>query len=210
MRTEDLINSLSRDAAPALPPVGAALMRSLLLALPVTALLFTWLFDIRMDALEALGEGWFALKLLLAAGAGFVGWRLTRASAAPGRMIPAILLAALIGAILLADVADLMMIGAEEWRERLVGDNAMTCLVSIPLLALAPLAASLWSLRDAAVTRPALAGAAAGLMAGGVAALFYGLHCTDDSPLFLSVWYVMAISLVAMAGAAAGRVALKW
>ena len=35
-------------------------------------------------------------------------------------------------------------------------------------------------------TRPALAGAVAGLLAGGLAASFYAAHCTDDSPLFVT------------------------
>jgi hypothetical protein len=210
MRTDDLIAALSRDAAPALPPVGKLLARALLFSVPVTWALFVLVFDLRDDVAEAAGEGWFALKLGLAALAAFAGWRLVSAASAPGRLLPAALLGLLAAALVAANGADLALMGAEGWRERLVGDNAFTCLVSIPMLSAAPLAGALLALRDAAPTRPALAGAAAGLMAGAVGALFYGLHCTDDSPLFFSVWYLLAIGLVALAGVAAGRALLRW
>ena len=55
-----------------------------------------------------------------------------------------------------------------------------------------------------------MAGAVAGLVAGGVGATLYAMHCTDDSPLFVALWYSLAVALVALAGAAAGRWLLRW
>ena len=46
---------------------------------------------------------------------------------------------------------------------------------------------------------PSLAGAVAGLAAGGVAATLYAAHCTDDSPLFVATWYTLAIAALAAA-----------
>ncbi len=39
---------------------------------------------------------------------------------------------------------------------------------------------------------PARAGAMAGLMSAGLAGTLYALHCPDDSPLFVGLWYVLA------------------
>ena len=90
------------------------------------------------------------------------------------------------------------------------GSNAAFCLKSIPFLAAAPLVAALLALRQGAPENPGLAGAAAGLFAGAIGAAFYATHCPDDSPLFVAAWYSLAIGLVAMAGALAGRRLLRW
>jgi hypothetical protein len=51
---------------------------------------------------------------------------------------------------------------------------------------------------------------AAGAMAAGIGAAIYALHCPDDSPLFLALWYVMAVTAVILAGRAGGRRLLRW
>ena len=58
--------------------------------------------------------------------------------------------------------------------------------MSLPLLA-----AALIGLRHGAPTRPAVAGAIAGLLSAGLAATLYASHCTDDSPLFVATWYTI-------------------
>ncbi|HUI21148.1 MAG TPA: NrsF family protein, partial [Methylocella sp.] len=58
--------------------------------------------------------------------------------------------------------------------------------------------------------RPALAGAAAGLLAGAIGAAFYATHCPDDSPLFVATWYTLAIAFVTAIGAIAGARLLRW
>jgi hypothetical protein len=84
------------------------------------------------------------------------------------------------------------------------------CLVAIPLIAVGPLAAFLLALRSGAPTAPRRAGAAAGLVAAGLAATLYAAHCSDDSPLFVAAWYSLAISLVVAAGAVLGPRVLRW
>ena len=58
--------------------------------------------------------------------------------------------------------------------------------------------------------RPALAGVVAGLVAGGLGAAVYAIHCPDDSPLFVAVWYSIAIAFVATVGGLAGHSVLRW
>jgi hypothetical protein len=53
-------------------------------------------------------------------------------------------------------------------------------------------------------------GAFAGLIAGGVSAMAYALHCTDDSFPFVGVWYGGTVLLCILAGAALGPRLLRW
>jgi len=209
MRTDDLIDALARDPVPALPSVGAQLGRAVAITAPLALGLLLLTLGVREDAFEAL-PSWFGVKLALLAVLAGSGWMLAMAAAKPGRAPPLAWPALFAAALALAMVADIALEGRADWVERLVGDNAALCLVTIPLLSILPLGGALLALRDGAPTRPAFAGAAAGLLAGGIGATLYGLHCTDDSPLFLGMWYLLAIALVAAAGAAIGRRVLRW
>ena len=90
------------------------------------------------------------------------------------------------------------------------GSNSLVCLTFVPLIGLGPLAIFLAALRHAAPTRPAAAGAVAGLLAGGLAATFYAAHCFDDSPLFVAVWYTLAVCILAAAGALLAPLVARW
>lgn len=66
------------------------------------------------------------------------------------------------------------------------------------------------ALRDGAPSRPRLAAALAGLLAGGIGATFYATHCIDDSPLFVAVWYGAGIAIMAALGSVLGGRLLRW
>ena len=88
--------------------------------------------------------------------------------------------------------------------------NIVACLTLIPLIGIGPLVIFLLALRHGAPTRPSLAGAVAGLLAGGIAATFYAAKCTDDSPLFVATWYTIAIAVLVLIGAIAGDRFARW
>jgi hypothetical protein len=92
----------------------------------------------------------------------------------------------------------------------MMGQSSGHCLAFIGIMSVPLLAASLWALRRGASTRPALSGALAGLLSGGAAATVYAVHCTEDSPLFYSLWYVLAIVGAAGVGWIVGRRLLRW
>ena len=92
----------------------------------------------------------------------------------------------------------------------IIGDNWLVCLLSIPLIAIVPFAMIVWAVRRAAPTDLVRAGALAGLVAGGVSASAYALHCTDDSLPFVALWYGGTIALCTIAGAALGPRLLRW
>src|SRR6476646_3639973 len=41
-------------------------------------------------------------------------------------------------------------------------------------------------------------------------ATVFAIHCTNDSPLFVAIWYALAIGLMSMFGLVVGRHALRW
>jgi hypothetical protein len=107
-------------------------------------------------------------------------------------------------------LAEALATPASSWPARLVGHYAPFCVTLIPLLSAAPLACLLHALRRGAPADAGLAGAAAGLLAGGVGATLYALHCTDDSPFFVAAWYSLAIAIVTLIGYVGGRRWLRW
>ncbi|QZO02338.1 NrsF family protein [Chenggangzhangella methanolivorans] len=160
----------------------------------------------------ALGTVRFPLKFALvgcfAAAAGFAALRLGRPGADARPVRVALALAA--GALLAAVVVELVATPMGGWTTKIVGRNWLLCLASIPMLSAGPLAILMVALRRGAPDRPAALGAAAGLLAGTVGALFYGAHCVDDSPLFVAAWYSLAIAAIAAVGGAIGSRLLRW
>ena len=211
METDQLIRTLAADNTRA-RPVGFVLALALLAAAPVSLLMFFTELGVRPDVMTAMRNPFFDLKfavtLALATSAILVSLHLSRPEASMQGwgwifMIPAGLLVAGIS-------GEMMMPQRLPMMTRLVGQNSRVCMTAIPAMSLPLLAAALIALRHGAPTRPALAGAIAGLLSAGIAATFYASHCTDDSPLFVVTWYTIATALVTAIGALAGSRVLRF
>ncbi len=211
MKTDDFIRTLAADRAVAIRP-NQALALALAVGVAVAAAVFTLTLGPRPDVATALQTVRFLFKFVVTIAVFAAGLRLAAALARPGGdaasaarllLVPV----ALMGAAL---AIELVVVPADAWMPRLIGYNAAVCLGAIPLIALGPLAAFLLALRSGAPTAPARAGAAAGLVAAGLAATLYASHCADDSPLFVATWYSLAIALVVAAGAWLGPRVLRW
>jgi hypothetical protein len=212
METDQLIRTLAADNAHRARPVGFVLALALLLAAPVSIAIFLSELGVRPDVMTAMRNPFFDLKfavtLALAISAIAISLHLSRPEASLRGwawllLIPIGLLVAGIG-------GEMMMPQRPPMMTRLIGRNAWNCLTSIPLMALPLLAAALVGLRHGAPTRPAVAGAIAGLLSTGLAATLYASHCTDDSPLFVATWYTIAAALVTTIGALAGPRVLRF
>jgi len=99
---------------------------------------------------------------------------------------------------------------AVHWQAMLMGNEWLECLLSIPIIAIVPFALVVWAVRQAAPTHLRRAGALAGLVAGGLSATGYALHCTADSLPFVAIWYSGTIMLCTLAGAVLGPRLLRW
>jgi hypothetical protein len=211
VKTNDLISLLAEDA-----PVRLRLGRALALALSVgivfsTALLLSTI-GMRPDmgsAMEAMRVKFkIAETLLLAFAACSLVFRIGRPGASLKMSALSLLLPLL--ALIAAIFVELDFVPWDGWKASMMGHHAAFCVFFIPVLSVVPLAGFMLALKNGAPESPGLAGAVAGLAAGGVAAAIYAWHCPDDSPLFVAAWYTLAIAIVTVAGALLGRRFLRW
>jgi hypothetical protein len=211
MDTNDLVRSLAADHGWRARAVGTVLAIALVVAAPITAAMFMMRLGMRPDFMAATGHPFFVLKFVVTVALVVASVALAAKLVRPGAPVhKAAWLLAVPAALLAAGIAaDIAWPQTSAWSTRLVGSNSMVCLMAIPMLSFPLLIAALIGLRHGAATRPMLTGAVAGLIAGGIAATFYAAHCIDDSPLFVVTWYGIALALVSLVGAIAGRWVLR-
>jgi len=211
MQTDDLIRTLSHDAGRVRTP---APVRTLLvfagvaLAICVAVILLTE--GVRPDFAGAIA--FVGMKVgvsaLFALGALPLALRLAR----PGRRAGAWVIIAF-GMFVVVAVMAATAVGMAAPDARMLavtGGGFPHNLIVIPILAVpAGIVLFAW-LRRQAPTRQMLAGATAGLLAGGLSAMAYALVCPVDSLAFVAIWYGLAIAICAGGGAIAGRWALRW
>jgi hypothetical protein len=188
------------------------LLAGLLSGAVLAVALFSVTLHTRPDIGEAFRSPAFVYKLITALSLAATAGALLPQAARPlpvARSRRTILIAA--PALLAVGVAiELYLQPAALWLPRLVGHNAAHCLSIIPFLSAAPAGCLLVALRQGAPSQPTLAGAIAGLIAGGLGAALYALTCPDDSPLFVATWYTIAVAIVTGLTAYAGRHLLRW
>lgn len=211
MKTDELINMLSQDSDVRFR-FGTIMVSALVAAVLLAGLLFFAAMGARPDFYEALESVRFLFKFVITLALFLAAANLMSRMARPG--VPILFSRAVVLAVPMllafAVLAELAAVRPADWALNMIGRNAYECLTLIPLLSIGPLAAFLLALRQGAPADPGKAGAVAGLAAGGIAAAFYAANCTDDSPLFVALWYTLAIGIVTGAGYLAGRRWLVW
>jgi hypothetical protein len=213
MKTDDLVAMLASGAAPTpRRAAGRRLALALLAGAPLSlAILFTE-YGVRRDLVQAMFWPMFWVKVLfplcIAAAAFVMAQRLSRPGVPVRRAWIGIAVPVLVVWVLAA--MSWFNAPAAERMPLLMGQSWRVCAVSIGLMALPVFAAALLALKSLAPTRPALAGAAAGGLAGGVGAAVYALHCMELTAPFLAVWYVSGIAVPVVLGALLGPRLLRW
>jgi hypothetical protein len=212
MKTDAFIDMLVTDIGASLPNLRLRLLAAAAVGAALSIALLIAFYGIRPHLAVAITTWHVALKfvvaLTLAATGAVLALRLTRPEVdrAGAWLIlsPApIILAA-------AGLGELMVIPPGSWLKQAFGLHPIACLLSVPVMSALPLFGILCALREGASAVPAQMGAAAGAVAAGIGSAIYALHCPDDSPLFLAVWYVLAAILVVAAGRAGGARLLRW
>jgi hypothetical protein len=209
MKTPELIASLASD----LPPSRRRFSPRLALLTSLASLISLGAILVLLSRSPHLAHGPTATVLVtalsgltLAAGA---FWAVVQLSYPDSRVGFAWLF--LPAAILLAGLGlELSQAPRSSWSARFWGGNPLTCFLCVTALSLPILAAALLAIREGAPAQPRLCGAAAGLLASGVAAALYTLHCPENSLLFIASWHVLAVMAVALCGALAAERILRW
>lgn len=213
MTTDDLIDRLSADCAPVLPRQGERrLAVALTLGLTVSLGGLLVFYGLRPDLGAVALSGAFGLKAGVPLGVVLLGAVALLRLGHPGVSV------GWAGWLAPAPVALLWLWGALVWGQAapaerlplLLGSTWRGCVFNIGALAAPVAVAGWWALRGLAPPRPALAGAAAGWMAGGAGAAVYALHCPEMAAPFLAVWYVAGMALPAALGAWVGHRWLRW
>lgn len=213
MKTDDLVALLARDATPV--KRGAIPMRVALLAaigaIGAFAILAPWI-GMRPDLAEAVTGMTFWMKATYTAGLGLAGFALFERLARPGAKgrLGWVLTGLFAVAIVAIAIYQLMSTPMDQMRAAFMGVSWDKCPWRILVLSVPGLALLLWTMRGYAPTRPMLAGASAGLLAGGVAATIYGLHCEETAAPFVALWYSCGVVLSTIAGALLGGRVLRW
>lgn len=211
MKTENLISALAADAQKRGPDLNTVWLLVMLSSLALAVFVFFLTIGPRPDIAQAAQTLRFDFKFVLTVSLAVTAFLFLRALAVPGAKLPPALLLALAPALGLAGVvAEMITLPGAAWQMAAQGKNALVCLAYIPLIGIGPLVLLALGLRQGAPTRPVLAGAMTGLVAGGIAATLYAAHCTDDSPMFVMTWYPLSIAILAAAGAMIGRVFARW
>lgn len=213
MNTDAWIGALASQVTPVDPRaprrrLAMAATAGLALAVP----LVLWLLGMNPELAGDLQQpaAWvkwgFVIAVVVASGA----W-LARAARPASRTTPMlIVLAALFAALWSVAAIELANAAPPQRVELLMGSSWRTCPVSIALLSLPALALLLVAVRTLAPTRPAVAGAATGLLAGALATLGYLLHCPELAAPFIATWYVLGMGVPAALGALLGARVLRW
>jgi hypothetical protein len=213
MKTDDLVAMLSANVE----PVGGGLVgRAIAVAVAAGAViaLGTMLvaLGVRADLTTTRALVFLSLKLAFAIAVVGVAVRYLTKLARPGaeRGISPLTIVVPFAAVALLGAISLGSAPSAHWNRMILGDEWIECLLSIPIIAIAPFAVTIFAVRRAAPTNLVRAGAVAGLIAGGISAMAYALHCTDDSLPFVAIWYGGTIVLCTLTGAALGPRLLRW
>lgn len=214
MKTSDLIAALTAAGADPAPPtsslarIAPAALGGMVVAFVILNL---WLGMQPLGA--AMGARWFWMKAIYCLTLALAGVLLLTPSSRPGGRLGLaglmVMMAAIVGIGLMA--GHQMMAAPPALHAKLwLGDTWRVCPWRILALAAPIYAALMIGLRRLAPTRLAIAGAAAGLLAGGLSGLTYGLYCQESAAPFVAAWYTLGVGACAALGAVIGARLLRW
>jgi hypothetical protein len=213
VKTEDLIQALSAAAEPVANHAPRRRMAPpVLIGIAIAfALASLWLGLAPMNV-AAIQPG-FWLKIGYSVALGGLGLTLAARLSRPGSRLDLALAggaAALIALILIIGVMQLAQTDPESRMPVMLGHSWNLCPWLIVTVGAPIYLAMAVVLRSLAPTRPAMAGAAAGLAAGGIGAAVYALHCPEYAPAFIAIWYTAGIVFSTVLGALVGSKLLRW
>jgi hypothetical protein len=213
VKTEELIALLASDATPLVARGGRQRFQTALLLGGLGALVVMQLgYGVRHDLAHALALPMFWVKLAFPLGVVIPALVLTFRLAHPGTRLGRVWMLLPLPWLVVAAMALWVVLNAPtaDRLPLLLGQTWVSCAFSIALISTPVLVGVLWAVKGLAPTRPALAGACAGLASGAAGALVYALHCTELQAPFLAIWYLLGMLIPAGVGALLSNRLLRW
>lgn len=213
MKTDDLIDLLAADArTPDRTLPKQRFIRGVGIGWLVALVAVLALLGVRNDIEQALRLPMFWIKMLFPASIAAIGllasWRLAHPGRRAAFALP--LVGMLIGLMWTAAVLALTRAAPDQQASMVFGETWAFCLVIVPALSIPVFLGMWWAMKGLAPTRLSLAGGSAGLVAGAAGATVYALHCPELDAPFIAVWYVLGMTIPAVAGSLLGRYMLRW
>lgn len=213
MNTEDLISMLARGAG-AVPPhaVARRYAQALTSGILVAVLLMAAALGPRPDLAAATHLPMFWIKLAFVGALAWAGLLAATRLSRPGAALAWVPAALVIPVVAMWVVATVVLARAESGQRAALffGDTWNSCPWLIAMLSAPVFVAVIWAMKGLAPTRLRLAGAAAGLLSGGMGTLVYCLHCPEIEAPFIGFWYLLGMAIPTALGAAAGPRLLRW
>lgn len=213
MKTDDLIALLASGVAPVDPLAARKRFQTALLWGVLGALLVMLSgYGLRHDLAQAAALPMFwaklAYPLAIAVLAVVLTLRLSRPGMPLGKAWMALPLPWLVIAVLA--IATLANTNPDERLPLVMGKTWLSCAFNIAWVSTPVLLGMLWAVKGMAPTRPALAGACAGLASAAAGAVVYALHCPEMQVPFLAVWYMLGMLVPTAVGGVVGAKLLRW
>ena len=213
MNTDDFISMLATGTAPVDRWAGAKRFSiAVLTGILGATLLVTVMFGIRPDLAQVAVMPIFWAKLALPLGLMIGALMMVTRLARPGMSGGAgsLFIVTALAAVVLGSLYVLAMAAPDSRVALVFGKTWRVCTINITLLSIPGFIAVFWALRGLAPTRPKLAGACGGLLAGSLATLAYCLHCPEMEVPFWGAWYVLGMLLPTIVGSLLGPRWLRW
>lgn len=211
MTADPNIEALALDFGPT-PPARLRMVPIAVGAVLVTSVVALF-WGIRPGALAGLGDPQLWMKCAYTALLAGTALALVKVLGKPGANIRLALFALIVTITLAIAIAARVSAIADPTQPlpSLLGRTWTTCSVSIFALSMLTTPFVFFAARALAPVRRLAAGAAMGIAGGGIAATSYGLlYCAESSPIFIVVWYTLGVAAAGLAGAAMGKVWIRW
>jgi hypothetical protein len=215
MTTDDLIATLSReDPRPERLAPASTLALATFLALALVLTISFALLKPRQYATAGLAayDDMLYLKLLFSFSVVAGSLPMVRNLSIPSHPVGwvAFLAAAPFAVITILALGESALLPTKEWLHHVGNASWLKCLWQIPALAIAAFLVLAIAVRRLAPTKLVRVGASLGLVAGGIGAVGYAVHCHDDAISFVAASYSLAILEAAVLGAVVGPRVLRW
>lgn len=213
MKTRDLVTRLASHISPVeRNAVPRLLNRALMLGLASSTVLLVALYGVRSDMPELILTTMFWVRLVFPFAIIATAMKLAERLGRPGAPLKFAWFAVALPIVtMLLAAGSILMATPPGYRLQLMlGTTWRTTTASVVVVSFPPLIAMMHAMKQLAPTRLALAGAGAGLLAGAQGLLVYSLYCSEMAVPFWGVWYVLAIAITTVIGAAIAPHYLRW